>query len=441
MHLIELKQLIISKLVAIGVVRYGSFTLKSGIISPIYLDFRRLVSYPSILKLLVKLAILTHPQLFTTKTIFMGLPIGGLPLAFALSLECDIPQVLLRKERKDYGLCNILEGEWSLSSSKSSFLFIDDVITTGSSIIETIKLLADNNITNNEDKLSSNNLLVICSRNDDLNIEGINIHSMLKLDDFINYSSSTITPFGEHAVMSNVLYRLALLKQSNIILACDLSNFDEIESIVRQLGDYIVAIKLHADIIHDFNDDMIDRLIMLKTAYNILIIEDRKLADIGIIELRQLTTPSLNIKSWADAVTIHGFAGISDKLCDEGIPLLVIAEMSNNDNLIDEGYTRLIYNLVKQERFNKYCMGFICQDKIPKLMDSVYEYVTLSPGINLDVSGDKCNQSYYNPISEGGSKRGLFWIVGRGIIKESNDALVKKMMEYKTCGWNYFINY
>jgi orotate phosphoribosyltransferase len=128
------KQEIALALHRIGAVKFGEFTLKSGIKSPIYIDLRLLISYPAVLKLISEAMIEISKKL--KFDVIAGIPYTALPIATAMSISQDWPMVYARKEVKDYGTKKKIEGVYKEGQTA---LIIDDLITTGGSKFETIE--------------------------------------------------------------------------------------------------------------------------------------------------------------------------------------------------------------------------------------------------------------------------------------------------------------
>lgn len=121
-----------TSLYQIGAIQFGEFTLKSGQTSSIYINLRKIISYPNILREVAELMwkALSNSQF----DLVCGVPYTALPIATCLSLNHNIPMVMRRKEKKEYGTKQLIEGVFQAGQT---CLIIEDVITTGGSIIET----------------------------------------------------------------------------------------------------------------------------------------------------------------------------------------------------------------------------------------------------------------------------------------------------------------
>lgn len=119
-----------------GCVRFGQFKLKSGIESPIYLDLRRLVSYPEILRRVAQAFARVLSRFDLDR--LAGIPYAGLPIATAVSLEMGLPLIYPRREVKAYGTRAAVEGGYAEGDRVA---VIDDLATTGGTKIEAIQTL------------------------------------------------------------------------------------------------------------------------------------------------------------------------------------------------------------------------------------------------------------------------------------------------------------
>ena len=128
-------------LIASQCVRFGQFKLKSGVMSPIYLDLRRLVAYPKTLRRVAKAYASKLSELKFDR--LAGIPYAALPIATAIALEMDRPMIYPRREVKDYGTKALIEGEYVAGET---IVVIDDLATTGGSKIEAIQKLEENGL-------------------------------------------------------------------------------------------------------------------------------------------------------------------------------------------------------------------------------------------------------------------------------------------------------
>lgn len=127
----------------IGALKFGEFTFKSGIVSPIYVDLRLFISYPKILK---KVAKLYGEQLKSIQyDRLAGVAYAALPIAGAISLELDRPWIFMRKEglKKGYGLQKSLEGQYEKGET---VVMIEDLVTRATSLMEAIPAIEEHGL-------------------------------------------------------------------------------------------------------------------------------------------------------------------------------------------------------------------------------------------------------------------------------------------------------
>lgn len=399
--------ILIAKLKDIGILKYGQFKLKSGAESSYYCDFRTLLSYPQLLN---KIYNMIPPNVYEGIDLVCGVFFGGMPLANMISFEKNIPQIFIRESEKTHGTKKQIEG---IFEPGQTVLVIEDVITTGQSVAEKIKIIRNHGL--------NVRLLTILNRNDTLTeVENNPITSILPLDRIVKNA------VGIQNTRISKIYEIAFRKRTNIVLSADLTTAEEIICLLEKIKDNILGIKLHSDIISNFPT----LASYLETVRNdLIIIEDCKVADISFISIQKVQ----NYVSYADYITYHCLLGEdlprSLKAAFPELGLLGVVEMSIKGCLIDT------HCMKKMEPQLSIMDGCVIQKNGMELFGDRLP-ITFSPGISLSCKTDEYNQTYRNPETE---KVGEFWIIGRGIYAQEDPCA--RTAEYRKLGWKHFISF
>lgn len=130
--------MLLNKLIENNIIIKGNFILKSGKKSNYYVNIKKTISIPSLYKLIINMLyneIIKIDEL--NKYSLIGVPYSGIPFAGTLAYKLEIPLLLLRSEQKKYGTKKRIEG----ITENKNIILIEDVMTTGKSILETIDCL------------------------------------------------------------------------------------------------------------------------------------------------------------------------------------------------------------------------------------------------------------------------------------------------------------
>jgi len=122
----------------------GDFVLRSGRRSRYYLDKYRFETRPDLLGPLGERIAEVVAEFDPEVVRLAGPELGAVPLAAAASLASGLPFLIVRKEAKEYGTANRLEGVFEHGES---VCLIEDVITSGGAAVQAIEALREGGLT------------------------------------------------------------------------------------------------------------------------------------------------------------------------------------------------------------------------------------------------------------------------------------------------------
>ncbi len=124
----------LADLKACGALAFGTFTLASGKTSSYYVDIKKAVTRPDLLRAIGEAM---APYAAHADKI-AGVELGAVPIAAAVSLASGKPYLMVRKEVKAHGTKKEFEGELKKGEK---VLFVEDVVTTGGTLRAAIERL------------------------------------------------------------------------------------------------------------------------------------------------------------------------------------------------------------------------------------------------------------------------------------------------------------
>ncbi len=165
-----------------GCIKFGSFKIKSGVLSPYYIDMARLLSKPKELCSIIEIAAQKISQITNgdSLTKLASIELKGALIVPIIACKVNLPCIIVRKEEKVYGVTGRIAGADVEKGDK--ILFVDDVVSEGLSKIEGITPLQ-------ELGAEVKHILVIVNREQNgvekLEKEGYIVHALVKISEVV----------------------------------------------------------------------------------------------------------------------------------------------------------------------------------------------------------------------------------------------------------------
>ena len=142
---------ILLKIGSVNINFKNQFTLTSGKKSPVYVDCRKLISFPKERDVVISEMAKQIRKKYKKSVLVAGGETAGIPYSSFLCQKLKLPMIYIRKKPKGFGKGKLIEGDFK---SKSSSILIEDMATDGGSKIHFIKSMR-------KSKLSVKDIFVI----------------------------------------------------------------------------------------------------------------------------------------------------------------------------------------------------------------------------------------------------------------------------------------
>lgn len=225
-------------------------------------------------------------------------------------------------------------------------------------------------------------------------------------------------------------------KQTSVCLSLDIPLWREAKLVLDKCGPYICMVKLHCDLIADWNSDTVKELKSLAEKHNFLIMEDAKLIDVPHINRLKMTTTKYVIKGWANAITVHWSNYLDTRSEIEALsiqPICVTDMNTVNDDVKLVDFDMVRDQLIDTNREHR--VSSIVHQRALKKNGNVLK---MTPGVVEDEADLKYvdNKRYRTIESAMVRDRNHIVIIGSNIINDDDPA--EKCKSCATKSWYYF---
>lgn len=185
-----------------GALQFGIFKLTSGKMSPYYVDLRIIPSFPKVFRRIceIYLELVKEDVGLDAFDRIAGIPTAGIPFASVIANQAEKPFLYIREEAKAHGRERSVEG---ILMPGERVLIIDDLITTGKSILKAARILRG------EGAVVENALVLLDREEGGANAlakEGIRLSSLMSITEAarILYARSIISEENYRAILRQV---------------------------------------------------------------------------------------------------------------------------------------------------------------------------------------------------------------------------------------------
>jgi len=443
---------LIEKLYLTGHIKFGEFTVKSGLKTPLYFDFRSLISYPPLMRLTAKLIVSIIKQKDLQFDLICGVPYGAIGVASSLSLMSDKPMIMQRKEAKSYGTKKLVEGNYN---PRDRCLIIDDVIQFGDSLIESVNKLRSCD-------LEVSNAFVLLDREqggvETVETHNLTVHSLftacevlelMVLNKFIKkqlyhemklyikttnykcYSSvsscsenSKFLSYSQRAELTNnitarKLFHIMSVKMTNLCLAIDSQDVDYLIKTADLYGYHICLLKTNFKAKSEHDVQKITKLNQIALQHNFLVFEEGQ-------------PGTNNLSQWTNVFLLNNQVDKPMAL-DEAVALMDIWKWQTCFLECDE-FTETEQSWQKKMRvaevFSDSVIGFLSERKISTNPKFISMTKVLSQGKRI--------QSIYAEMESAMVNKNVDIIVFSDALLKAVDPL-KRVVNFKIIAYNGYL--